>query len=75
MNWAVSRWREVEVHHVDLGLGYGLSDWSEDFVSSDLPLALDRLPGRVEDPSQKTALLAWIYGRAGLPSGIELRPF
>ncbi len=71
----MSRWREVEVHHVDLGLGYGISDWSEDFVSSDLPLALDRLPGRLEDPSRKTALLAWIYGRAGLPSGIELRPF
>jgi hypothetical protein len=29
----------------------------------------------IEDASQKTALLAWIYGRAGLPSGIELRPF
>jgi maleylpyruvate isomerase len=71
----MSRWREVEVHHVDLGLGYAISDWSEDFVSSDLPLALDRLPGRVEDPSQKTALLAWIYRRASMPSGIELRPF
>jgi maleylpyruvate isomerase len=72
---AVSRWREVEAHHVDLGLGYGVSDWPEDFVGSDLPHALDRLPDMIEDASQKTALLAWIYGRAGLPSGIELRPF
>jgi maleylpyruvate isomerase len=72
---AVSRWREVEAHHVDLGLGYGVSDWPEDFVGSDLPHALDRLPDMIEDASQKTALLAWIYGRAGLPSRIELRPF
>ena len=71
----VSRWREVEVHHVDLGLGYRISDWAQDFVSSDLPHALDRLPGMIEDASQKTALLAWIYGRAGLPSGLVLGPF
>jgi maleylpyruvate isomerase len=71
----VSRWREVEAHHVDLGLGYGIADWPEDFVSSDLPHALDRLPDMIEHASQRTALLAWIYGRAALPSGIELRPF
>jgi len=70
-----SRWREVEVHHVDLGLGYGFSDWPEDFVNSDLPLALERLPERIEDPVQRAALLAWIYGRAGDPSRLELRPF
>jgi len=71
----VSRWREVEVHHADLGLGYGVSDWPEDFVDFDLPYALDRLPTMIEDASQKTALLAWVYGRAGLPSEIELGPF
>ena len=34
--------REVEVHHVDLGLGYQISDWPAEFVSADLPHALDR---------------------------------
>jgi len=71
----VSRWREVEVHHVDLGLGYGISDWPESFVTLDLPLALERLPQRIGSSSDRAALLAWAYGRAGEPTGIELQPF
>jgi maleylpyruvate isomerase len=71
----VSRWREVEVHHVDLGLGYSVSDWPAEFVSLDLPLALDRVPERIEDPAQRADFLAWIYGRAGEPTGLVLRPF
>jgi maleylpyruvate isomerase len=71
----VSRWREVEVHHVDLGLGYGISDWPAEFVSIDLPYALERVPGRLEDPAQRAAFLAWIYGRAIGPAGFALRPF
>jgi maleylpyruvate isomerase len=41
------RWIEVEVHRVDLDLGYQPSDWSDDFVREYLPGALDlgpRLP-------------------------------
>jgi maleylpyruvate isomerase len=71
----LARWREVEVHHVDLGLCYGVSDWPAEFVSLDLPHALERVPERIEDPSQRAALLAWVYGRAdGLPE-VVLRPF
>jgi maleylpyruvate isomerase len=69
-----SRWREVEVHHVDLGLDYGVSDWPAEFVSLDLPHALDRVPERIEDPLGRAALLAWVYGRAAEPRGIVLRP-
>jgi maleylpyruvate isomerase len=29
-----SRWREVEVHHADLDLGYGRLDWPESFVDA-----------------------------------------
>jgi maleylpyruvate isomerase len=29
---ALSRWREVEVHHVDLGLEYTPADWSDAFA-------------------------------------------
>jgi maleylpyruvate isomerase len=71
----ISRWREVEVHHVDLGLGYSVSNWPAQFVVSDLPHALNRLPGRIEDPEQKASFLAWIYGRASEPTGVVLRPF
>jgi maleylpyruvate isomerase len=28
-----ARWREVEIHHVDLGIGYEPSDWSPEFTA------------------------------------------
>ncbi|MGO9962682.1 MAG: maleylpyruvate isomerase N-terminal domain-containing protein [Acidimicrobiales bacterium] len=71
----ISRWREVEVHHVDLGLGYEISDWPDEFVNLDLPYALDRVPERLGDASQRAAFLAWIYGRADGLAGFVLRPF
>lgn len=53
--WVWSRWKEVEVHHVDLGLGYSASEWPVTFVTrgldevfSDLPGRADRRRGRVE---------------------------
>lgn len=43
-----ARRREVEVHRVDLGLGYGPQDWPKDFVELELSQAIDgardRLP-------------------------------
>ncbi|GAA3828338.1 hypothetical protein GCM10022226_56420 [Sphaerisporangium flaviroseum] len=33
----VRRLVEIEVHHVDLGIGYGASDWPEEFAAMDLP--------------------------------------
>ncbi|MGD0440893.1 MAG: maleylpyruvate isomerase family mycothiol-dependent enzyme [Acidimicrobiales bacterium] len=71
----ISRWREVEVHHLDLGLGYAASDWPAEFVTLDLPYALDRLPERLGDPAQRAEFLAWIYGRTERPSDFVLRPF
>jgi maleylpyruvate isomerase len=71
----ISRWREVEVHHVDLDLGYAISDWPAEFVSADRPHALDRVPEWLGDPAQRAAFLAWIYGRADGPAGFVLRPF
>lgn len=42
------RWREVVVHHADLGLGYGLDDWPDDYVKAELARSIvglaDRLP-------------------------------
>jgi maleylpyruvate isomerase len=41
-----SRRREVEVHHVDLGLGYEPSDWPVAFVCGALDEVLPSLPSR-----------------------------
>ena len=60
----LERWREVEVHHADLGLGYGPADWPEDLLAEWLPRELERLPQRT-DPK---LLLAWLIGRAEAPA-------
>jgi maleylpyruvate isomerase len=59
-----SRWREVAVHHVDLGLGYAPRDWPEDLVRLWLPQAQEQfLP--TADPRD---LLAWLVGRGPAPA-------
>lgn len=45
--WA--RWRETEIHHVDLSAGYAHSDWPGEFVDLMLPRVMATLPGRVAD--------------------------
>jgi maleylpyruvate isomerase len=62
------RWREVETHHVDLGLGYEPADWPIELVERWLPSVLDGLAGR----SEPRALLAWSLGRGPAP---ELAPW
>ena len=44
--WVFSRLREVEVHHVDLDLGYSPAEWPVAFVTRALEEALTRLPDR-----------------------------
>jgi maleylpyruvate isomerase len=58
-----SRWREVEVHHVDLGLGYTHEDWDDAFVSRFLPGVMAAVPERAD----ARALLAWGFGRGAAP--------
>jgi maleylpyruvate isomerase len=65
---AFSRWREVEVHHVDLGLGYLPGNWPADLVEMWLPSMLDGLRARSDDAD----LLAWTIGRGPAP---DLRPW
>jgi maleylpyruvate isomerase len=67
------RWREVEVHHADLGLGFGPQDWSRDYVRLELHrmtmLWASRRPmGMTQLPAEVIALaphdrLAWLLGR------------
>jgi maleylpyruvate isomerase len=45
--WA--RWRETEIHHVDLDLGYGHGDWPAEFVDLMLPRVMPTLATRLEE--------------------------
>jgi maleylpyruvate isomerase len=58
----LSRWREVVVHHGDLGLG--LVPFPPALVEAWLPRELPRLADRTEP----TALMAWVIGRGDAPA-------
>ena len=60
--------RDVEVHHVDLGIGYRNEDWPAEFVEGELERRLRCLPDRCGHSD----LLAWLLGRAPAP---ELGPW
>ncbi len=74
------RWREVEIHRVDLGLGYEFADLPAEYVRKDLRLWemlwLSRRPmGLTVLPDAALALapadrLAWMTGRAQV-DGLE----
>lgn len=42
-----SRWREVEIHHSDLDIGYRAADWPAEFLAEYLDGELRRLPSRL----------------------------
>ncbi|MBB5872703.1 maleylpyruvate isomerase [Allocatelliglobosispora scoriae] len=56
-----SRWLELEIHHVDLDLGYAPTDWPDNFVSAALPIIINGLPGRAsaDRPAPATTWLLW----------------
>jgi maleylpyruvate isomerase len=68
------RWREVTVHHADLGLGYSWLDWDAEYVRLELArltmLWASRKPmGMTDLPPQAMAVtphqrVAWMLGRA-----------
>ncbi len=69
------RWREVEIHHVDLGLTYGIEDWPDAYVEAELARTLPSLAARLPagatvdvDSLDRRRLLAWIVGRSTDPS-------
>jgi maleylpyruvate isomerase len=47
--WLLGRWREVEIHRVDLGGSYRASDWPAAFVRYLLPTLLSELDHRLPD--------------------------
>ena len=69
------RCREVEIHHVDLGLGYEVSDWPAAYVAAELPIAAAGLAERVVDSGARAGLLAWLVGRGEQPAELRLEPW
>lgn len=69
------RLREVEMHHVDLGLGYSPMDWPDEYVAWDLPVLLATVPERIVSPGQRRSFMAWLAGRGPLNATPELTPW
>ena len=69
------RLREVEMHHADLGLGYGPSDWPEEYVAWDLPVLLATVPERLGSADDRRMFLAWLAGRGPLDTAPALAPW
>jgi maleylpyruvate isomerase len=67
------RLREVEMHHVDLGLGYEPADWPDEYVAWELSASLERLPERLLDRGDDRRFLAWLAGRGAWPQGLRLK--
>ena len=60
--------RNIEVHHVDLDIGYRPDNWPRIFVDGELARRLQGLPDR----AQPADLLAWLLDRGPAP---ELGPW
>ncbi len=66
------RWREVEIHHVDMGTGYEPGHWPEEYVRRELAALLATVPGRLGEASQRRRLLGWLTGRSPSPGQLDL---
>lgn len=69
------RLREVEMHHVDLGMGYTPSDWPDDYVAWDLSELLASVPERLESLADRRSFMAWLAGRGPLDASTALSPW
>ncbi|SEQ55411.1 maleylpyruvate isomerase [Streptomyces sp. yr375] len=66
------RWVEVELHHVDLGIGYELEDLPEKFTARETEFLAERFAGHSDVPPTRLTdgTRAWHTGRkAGDPDG------
>jgi maleylpyruvate isomerase len=59
------RWAEVELHHVDLGIGYELEDLPEEFTQREIAFLVERFDGHADVPSTHLTdgTHAWSTGR------------
>ncbi|MBL1084885.1 maleylpyruvate isomerase family mycothiol-dependent enzyme [Streptomyces actinomycinicus] len=59
------RWVEVELHHVDLGIGYELDDLPAEFLERETDFLTDRFSGHADVPATRVTdgTRAWTTGR------------
>jgi maleylpyruvate isomerase len=74
------RWRELEIHLVDLNIGPSNDDWPEEFVQENLPVLRSTLESRLPPDALVPELterdeLAWLCGRLRHPGLPELSPW
>jgi maleylpyruvate isomerase len=50
----MGRWRESELHHADLGLGFTIDDWDQEFVDRELDRWIARLESRLPENTGAT---------------------
>ncbi|ULR49871.1 maleylpyruvate isomerase family mycothiol-dependent enzyme [Streptomyces deccanensis] len=68
------RWIEVELHHVDLGIGYELEDLPEEFMEREIAFLVDRFAGHPDVPLTDVTdgTRAWTTGSAPSGSGVTV---
>ena len=71
-----SRWREIEVHFLDLDLLYSSADWPEEFVDEFLPRTLEGMAARAKDalPATSWSLRDEITGASWVVDGTGTQP-
>lgn len=68
------RWVEVELHHVDLGIGYELEDLPAEFTEREIDFLTERFTGHPDVPATRVTdgTRAWTTGRAGEPPAVTV---
>ncbi|MGP5396772.1 hypothetical protein [Arthrobacter rhombi] len=65
----------MEMHHVDLGLGYTPADWPDEYVEWDLPILLATVAERLGSSGDRRRVRAWLAGRGPLDPTATLAPW
>lgn len=69
------RLREVEMHHVDLGLSYTVADWPQAYVAWDTSSLLLTVHERLASPEHRRTFMAWLAGRGPIDPQWRLDPW
>ncbi|MGW1163310.1 maleylpyruvate isomerase family mycothiol-dependent enzyme [Streptomyces sp. NPDC002513] len=69
------RWAEVELHHVDLGIGYELEDLPAEFVEREIVFLTERFTGHPGVPPTRVTdgTRAWRTGREAAEPGTTVQ--
>ncbi len=69
------RLREVEMHQLDLGIGYSPADWPHEYVAWEMTYLLPSVEERMHDQQQRATMLAWLAGRDPASQDWQLDPW